>query len=121
MYTFVTLTSEDFPSYNVSEPGMYSVVLTVEDSAGNTALARGLFLWDPKSRVTVTNNPMYVTGASDVRDDVVWLTSHVDGFVVNWQGHFENAFQHENKLLNKVEPWPRSKGVIIHQHPFMCS
>ncbi|KAK2152405.1 hypothetical protein NP493_2471g00001, partial [Ridgeia piscesae] len=90
---------------------MYSIVLTVEDSAGNTALARGLFLWDPKSRVTVTNNPMYVTGASDVRDGVVWLTESANYFVVNWQGHFKNAFQHDNKLLNKVEPWPIVKGL----------
>ena len=98
---------------------MYSVVLTVEDSAGNTALARGLFLWDPKSRVTVTNNPMYVTGASDVRDGVVWLTESANYFVVNWQGHFKNAFQHDNKLLNKVEPWPKDKGMIVHRHPLI--
>jgi len=89
---------------------MYSVVLTVEDAAGNAALARGLFLWDAQSRVTTTNTPMSVPGASAVSDNVVWLTSPVDSFVVNWSGHFENAFQHDNKLLNKVKPWPEDKG-----------
>ena len=99
-----------FPSYAPVDAGMYSVVLTVEDAAGNAALARGLFLWDAQSRVTITNTPMSVTGASAVRDNVVWLTSPVDSFVVNWTGHFENAFQHDNKLLNKVKRWPESKG-----------
>ena len=99
-----------FPSYAPVDAGMYSVVLTVEDAAGNAALARGLFLWDAQSNVTITNTPMSVTGASAVRDNVVWLTSPVDSFVVSWTGHFENAFQHDNKLLNKVKPWSEDKG-----------
>ncbi|KAK2165621.1 hypothetical protein NP493_1358g02009 [Ridgeia piscesae] len=101
----------EFTSYAPVDAGMYSVVLTVEDAAGNAALARGLFLWDAQSRVTTTSTPMSVTGVSAVRDNVVWLTSPVDSFVVNWSGHFENAFQHDNKLLNKVKPWPESKGL----------
>ena len=100
------------PPYTLSRPGMYSVVLTVKDAAGNVALARGLFLWDAQSGVTVTNQSMSVTAATDVRNTVVWLTSLVDIVVVNWQGHFENGFQHDNKLLNKVKPWPASKGNI---------
>ncbi|KAI0219163.1 hypothetical protein LSAT2_029231, partial [Lamellibrachia satsuma] len=103
------------PSYTLSRPGMYSVVLTVKDAAGNAASARGLLFLDSQSDVTLTNQSMSVTGATDVYDNVVWLTSPVDSVVVNWQGHFENAFQHDNKLLNKVKPWPPSKGLDDRQ------
>ncbi|KAI0236120.1 hypothetical protein LSAT2_013308, partial [Lamellibrachia satsuma] len=110
-----TIFSERFPSYTLSRPGMFSVVLTVKDAAGNAALARGLYLWDSQSDVTVTNQSMVVKGATDVCDKVVWLTSPVNSVVVNWQGHFENAFQHDNKLLNKVKLWPPSKGLDDRQ------
>ena len=106
---------KDFPSYTLSDPGMYSVVLKVEDSSGNAAFARGLFLWDSRSNVTVTGRPMTVSGDTGNGDGFSWLTSSVDPTYplgVNWHGHFENAFQHDNKLLNKVKKWPVDKGAV---------
>ncbi|KAI0240582.1 hypothetical protein LSAT2_008678 [Lamellibrachia satsuma] len=105
---------KDFPSYKLSDPGMYSVVLKVEDSSGNAAFARGLFLWDSRSNVSVTGRPMTVSGDTGNGDGFSWLTSSVHPthpLGVNWHGHFENAFQHNNKLLNKVKKWPVDKGI----------
>ena len=116
--TFILSTSTTLPTYRLPGPGMYSVVLTVTDSVGNSAFARGLLLWDSQSTVTtVTQRPMSVSGVTSVSekdDNYVWLTSPVDRHhpvIVNWQGHFENTFHITNQLLNAVKPWPATKGT----------
>ena len=101
------------PTYKLHNAGMYAVVLRVDDSVGNSAYARGLFLWDSTSSVkTNRKKPMSVSGVTAVSDtdgDYVWLTSSVD-ITVKWQGHFENELHHNNGLLNKTKPWPVGKG-----------
>ncbi|KAK2156244.1 hypothetical protein NP493_1987g00009, partial [Ridgeia piscesae] len=90
---------------NKEAPGMYSVVLKVEDSAGNAAFARSLLLWDPLSNVTITDRPMSVAGDTGLGDGFSWLNSAVDTthpLRVTWHGHFENTFQKDNKLLNEL-------------------
>ena len=118
-YLLMVISSTTVPTYTLLDPGMYSVVLTVTDSVGNAALARGLLLWDHQSTVTtVTQRPMSVSGVTPVSekgDTYVWLTSTVDihrPVTVNFHGHFENTFHHKKKLLNQVKPWPDSKGTI---------
>ncbi|KAI0220748.1 hypothetical protein LSAT2_027773 [Lamellibrachia satsuma] len=99
-----------YPTYTLPGPGMYSVILEVTDNVGNSACARGLLLWDSQSSVTVTDQPMLVTGATPSGGGVVvvWMTSPVNllrPLVIKWRGHFENAFHHNNKLLNAAKPW----------------
>jgi len=63
-------------------------------------------IWDRDSKVTLTDEPMSVDGKTPSDSDVVWLiTDPLGRIVVKWQGHFENAFYRNNKLLNGVKPW----------------
>ena len=114
-YAHITLicntNSTAVPTYTLPGPGMYSVVLEVTDSVGNTAVARRLLLWDSQSAVSTNpKRPMSVLDLTSVTEEgetYVWVTKTVDKdhpVTVTWSDHFENTFHHNNKLLNEVKP-----------------
>ena len=106
------------PTYTLPGPGMYSVVLEVTDSVGNTAVARRLLLWDSQSAVSTNpKRPMSVLDLTSVTEEgetYVWVTSAIDKdhpVTVTWPDHFENSFHHNNKLLNKVNLGKADRGI----------
>ncbi len=119
---FTCLTSSDtLPEYTLPGPGMYSVVLEVTDSVGNTAVARRLLLWDSQSAVSTNpKRPMSVLDPTSVTEEgetYVWVTKTVDKnhpVTVTWSGHFENKFHHDNQLLNEVKPGKAHEGISIY-------
>eukprot|EP00058_Branchiostoma_floridae_P003028 XP_002588516.1 hypothetical protein BRAFLDRAFT_79471 [Branchiostoma floridae] len=93
-------------------PGVYSIVLTVEDSCGpdngNFISARRFLIFDNNSTVEVdtSGHSMWVdSGASSS----TWLTDlqdssgHWHKVVVKWPGHFYNHLHHHNKFLNPIK------------------
>ena len=126
--TFICSTSSTaVPTYTLPGPGMYSVVLEVTDSVGNTAVARRLLLWDSQSAVSTNpKRPMSVLDLTSVTEEgetYVWVTSAIDKdhpVTVTWPGHFENTFHNNNKLLNEVKLGKANEGIstdVIIRYP----
>ncbi|XP_061173427.1 uncharacterized protein LOC133182595 [Saccostrea echinata] len=91
-----------------SEPGMYSYILNVMDSANNTEFARSLVLYDPLSEVTLStiNNISNFKVTSGVTEtNFTWQDNLIKNVEVTWKNHFRNSFLEDNKLLLPVSPY----------------
>ncbi len=103
--------STDTVAYTLPSPGLYSVVARVRDAVNNTALARGLVIYDPDSSIE-TSRPFNVTGARRVGNNY-WLSTLVtpagDDVEITWEGRYSNAFYEENNILGPVKPF--LKGI----------
>ncbi|CAH1258772.1 Hypp2074 [Branchiostoma lanceolatum] len=102
-------------SIHLTEPGVYCIVLTVEDGCGpndgNFVIARRFLIYDDNSTVeadTSGHHPMWAESASNVTGRV-WQTNLQDGMghgpqvTVSWPDHFCNQFHKHNKFLNAIE------------------
>ncbi|XP_078616240.1 uncharacterized protein LOC144884660 [Branchiostoma floridae x Branchiostoma japonicum] len=96
----------------LNETGVYSIVLTVEDSCGpdngNFISARRFLIFDNNSTVEVdtSGHTMSVdSGASSSTwlTDLQDSTGHGQKVVVKWPGHFYNHLHHHNKFLNPIK------------------
>ncbi|KAI8510730.1 hypothetical protein Bbelb_116460, partial [Branchiostoma belcheri] len=105
-------------SIYLTEPGVYSIVLTVEDGCGpndgNFVITRRFLIYDDNSTVqadTSGHHPMWAESASNVTGRV-WQTNLQDAFgngpqvAVSWPDHFCNQFHKHNKFLNAIEEHP---------------
>lgn len=89
-----------------SEPGMYSYILNVMDTANNTEFARSLVLYDPDSTITLANNSSSFAVASGVKEtNYTWQDNLDKSINAVWKGHFRNKFHEENKLLIPVSTY----------------
>eukprot|EP00105_Crassostrea_gigas_P033200 XP_011456474.1 PREDICTED: uncharacterized protein LOC105348641 [Crassostrea gigas] len=89
-----------------SEPGMYSYILNVMDTANNTEFARSLVLYDPDSTITLASNSSSFTVASGVKEtNYTWQDNLDRSINAVWKGHFRNKFQEDNKLLIPVSTY----------------
>ncbi|XP_035672990.1 uncharacterized protein LOC118413571 [Branchiostoma floridae] len=104
----------------ITEPGVYSVTLTVEDSTapgeGNVITARRFLLFDDNSTVetdTSGNFPLLVTSAAN---DTGWLwqtnlqedNNNDTKFQLTWSGHFFNKLHRDNNFLGAIVPHPNN-------------
>ena len=90
--------------FTVSSPGMYSVIFTAIDRAGNEKSARSLFFYDNSSHVDFVKDKTIQVKESTKITDYVWVS--VDNPVLNviWTGKFRNI-KHANELsLESVKP-----------------
>ncbi|XP_019617771.1 PREDICTED: uncharacterized protein LOC109465072 [Branchiostoma belcheri] len=103
---------------HLTEPGVYSIVLTVEDGCGpndgNFVITRRFLIYDDNSTVqadTSGHYPMWAESASNVTGRV-WQTDLQDAMgngpqvAVSWPDHFCNQFHKHNKFLNAIEEHP---------------
>ncbi|XP_038050780.1 uncharacterized protein LOC119723938 isoform X2 [Patiria miniata] len=88
--------------------GVYSIILTTVDNAGNTKLSRRfVFFDDDPNDVTVQNDsPLRVLSATS-KSEYVWLTSlGPDGGTtsveLDWANRFTNAHHHSQGLLKPI-------------------
>ncbi len=99
--------SKDTVAYTLPSPGLYSVIARVQDTVNNTALARGLVLYDPDSSIE-TSRPINVVGARRVGSNY-WLSTLVtpagNDVEITWEGRYHNAFYEENDVLGPVKPF----------------
>ncbi|KAK7500608.1 hypothetical protein BaRGS_00008183, partial [Batillaria attramentaria] len=87
-------------TFSVTQPGMYSVVLSAHDRATNSKAARKLFLYDATSEVTTTSSVLRVTSAAEAAS---WEWQQTEGDVtVTWTERYTNLFHHNNHLLAAV-------------------
>ncbi|XP_078682420.1 uncharacterized protein LOC144916894 [Branchiostoma floridae x Branchiostoma belcheri] len=102
----------------LTEPGVYSIVLTVEDGCGpndgNFVITRRFLIYDDNSTVqadTSGHHPMWAESASNVTGRV-WQTNLQDAMgngpqvAVSWPDHFCNQFHKHNTFLNAIEEHP---------------
>ena len=99
-----------FGSYNLTNPGMYSVVLKVSDNSNNVAYARSLVLYDNSSSVSITEHPLRLANANP-DTGYKWLTSKINDLQFQWIGHFENSLHKRKGFLDAVKKWTTDYGV----------
>uniref|UniRef100_A0ABM0MJ98 Uncharacterized protein LOC102806247 n=1 Tax=Saccoglossus kowalevskii TaxID=10224 RepID=A0ABM0MJ98_SACKO len=93
----------------LSDPGVYCVMLTVDDVAGNHNRARRFLIFDDVNGVNTTDQfPIWVDSAAE-NTTHLWQTDLQDPsntgpqVVMQWPGHFYNWFHREHKFLNAIE------------------
>src|SRR6218665_344834 len=99
------------------ESGVYSIVLTVYDQAGNTANARKLFIYNTGSKLgTNPSYPVYLQEANP-STNYTWLTNFDtprDGsnipLTVIWTNHFISSAQFSGDWALPATPW-NSLGI----------
>ena len=89
--------------FNVSFPGMYSVIFTAIDRAGNGKSARTLFFYDDSSRVELVKDTTIQVKESTKVTGYVWIS--VDNSVLNviWTGKFQNKNHYSQLWLESVK------------------
>ena len=107
----VDIRLNDF-QYTCDKPGVYSIILTVYDQAGNTNKARKIITYNDEP-ITISNSPMYLDKADPTTIDaqsghafINKLDIPQDGvfhFTANWTGHFVNNYKPE--WLARVKSW----------------
>ncbi|XP_070557450.1 uncharacterized protein [Ptychodera flava] len=95
-------------SVNVSDPGVYCVLLTVEDNAGNFEHTIRYLMFDNVNIPTIdVNYPMNLLSAepdSGQRWQTNLQNSHNVGpkISLSWKKHFKNEYHHMNNLLGEI-------------------
>ena len=99
--------------FTCDKPGVYSIILTVYDRAGNTAKARKIINYNDEP-ITISNSPMYLDKADpttiDAQSGHAFINKPLDDpqdgifhFTANWTGHFVNNYPPE--WLARVKSW----------------
>ena len=85
-------------------PGMYSVIFTAIDRAGNEKSARSLFFYDDSSHVELVKDKTIKVQESTKDTSYVWIS--VDNPVLNviWPGKFQNKKHYTELWLESVKP-----------------
>ncbi|XP_071084119.1 uncharacterized protein [Haliotis cracherodii] len=87
-------------SYTLTTAGVYSVVLSAYDQAGNHRSARRILLYDGTSTVTTqSHKELRVTTASSATSE--WQTTS-SALTVDWTNRYINTVHHNNKWLQGV-------------------
>ena len=91
-----------FPSYEPSEPGVYSTILEVSDRANNSKYARRIAIYDKTSEISIsTVHRLYVTSASP-ETNYTWQTTLTSVIQLSWSGHFINEVHEKGHFLSKI-------------------
>jgi len=90
--------------YTAPRPGVYAIVVTVFDEAGNSAKARKIFNFNDQPGFTMTDAPVYISG-TDKKSNYSFITTlpNKNKLTVNFAGRFVRK---KNELHKRVEPWP---------------
>lgn len=105
--------------YQCQKAGVYSIELTVEDQAGNTAMARELFIYNDDSHLTTDpSKPIYI-GEANPESGYTWITDveyPQDGGPVRltliWTGHFKSEGKLNEDWAAGVKPWSSDANRI---------
>lgn len=91
-------------------PGVYAIELTVEDLAGNKAMARELFIYNDNAELTTDpNKPIYISEANP-DSNYTWITSGgLIELTLIWTDHFRSAAEFNGNWGLAAEPWPTDR------------
>ncbi|CAC5375358.1 unnamed protein product [Mytilus coruscus] len=88
---------------NVTTPGMYSILLTAFDKAGNYKSTRSVFLFDNQSFVETTSGTRTTVLESTVESNYTWVVFDTSLLNVTWAGRFMNERHDVYKWLNEID------------------
>lgn len=96
--------------YTAPQPGVYAIVVTVFDEAGNSARARKIFNYNDQPGFTVTDAPVYFKGGSQkALHSFVTTLDNNKKLTVNFTGRY---VPNHLELSKRVEPWPTEQDSI---------
>jgi len=96
--------------YTAPQPGVYAIVVTVFDEAGNSARARKIFNFNDQLGFTVTDAPVYIKEANP-NTNYSFITTLDDKrkLTATWAGRFVYT---QAELSKRVEPWSTDQDSI---------
>ncbi|XP_078661603.1 uncharacterized protein LOC144905733 [Branchiostoma floridae x Branchiostoma belcheri] len=98
----IQASSIQHPTITLTHAGVYSVVLTVDDTATNYRRTRRFVLFDNTNTVELDSHyPLAITN-SVAGNGENWLHCTACTMTTSWISHFINRYHHNNKLLNPI-------------------
>ena len=82
--------------------GVYSIVMTVHDVAGNTARARTLVFSDPHNNIEVADSGVMSVSGGEVSDGAVWVDQSGD-VPLSWSSVFSNPLHVSRHYMKEAE------------------
>ncbi|XP_061189002.1 uncharacterized protein LOC133197151 [Saccostrea echinata] len=92
-------------TFTAPADGLYQVVLTCHDLAGNYKSARRVFLYDNSSTIDITPGHMISDTVSTSNTSNVWVVTSVTSVTIEWDNHFKNSRHKNNQWLNGVKAY----------------
>lgn len=87
---------------NITTPGMYSLILSAFDRAGNHKSTRSVFLYDNQSVVETVPDTKIIVKESAAETDYTWVTVDTNRLTVTWAGRFMNERHDIYKWCNEI-------------------
>ena len=91
-----------FPKYEPKEPGVYSVILEVNDKANNSRYTRRFSIFDKTSQITTSQTHRLYALSTLAETDYFWTTTLDHTIQVTWVNHFINQVHEEGHFLAKI-------------------
>lgn len=85
--------------------GLYQVVLTCYDLAGNFKSARQIFLYDSSSTIDITPGHKISDSLSSTNTTHTWVVTPATSVTIEWDGHFVNTRHKNNQWLTGVKAY----------------
>ncbi|XP_077999953.1 uncharacterized protein LOC144452682 [Glandiceps talaboti] len=103
--------SVDHTMLSLPETGVFAVLLTVVDVAGNIAKSRRFLVFDDESSIDVDKQSPIVPQGGVFNSDVHWVTRSEGEVTITWKDHFYNSFYEDDHLLNAIAPMDPDIGT----------
>ncbi|ESO94429.1 hypothetical protein LOTGIDRAFT_175429, partial [Lottia gigantea] len=99
--TETTLKSQQF---NLTIPGVYSVILAAVDIAGNIRLARRCLIFDDNSQVSTVHDTNLKTTSASPSTNYLWQQNH-GPVTIDWENRYINIKHHNGKYLAGIQDY----------------
>ncbi|XP_052083561.1 angiopoietin-1 receptor-like [Mytilus californianus] len=109
-----------FPTYAPDGPGVYSVILEVNDKANNSKYSRQVAIYDRTSNISTSSIHLIDVTTASKLTNFTWQTSQFSKIDVSWSGHFMNEVHEKGHFLEKILDYvPRlSDGKFGRRHDY---
>ncbi|XP_076094995.1 uncharacterized protein LOC143065351 isoform X2 [Mytilus galloprovincialis] len=94
------------PMYEPNGPGVYSVILEINDRANNSEYVRRIAIYDKTSQINTSSTDQLLVSSALSATDYIWqilyAKDNITQIKVNWTGHFFNEIHEKGHFLDKV-------------------
>ncbi|CAH1249044.1 SCARF2 [Branchiostoma lanceolatum] len=97
------------PTITLTTAGVYSVILTADDAAGNYRRTRRFVLYDNTNAVEIDSHHPLTIASSVAGNGDIWLHCTACAVTASWPNRFINRYHNHNKLLNTISEF--SAGI----------
>lgn len=91
-----------FPRFLPTEPGVYSVILEVNDKANNSKYARRVAIFDQVSEISLSPTQRLFVKSASPDTNYTWQTHQYSKIEVSWENHFINEIHEKGHFLAKI-------------------